>query len=92
MIHTHQEGEADAKRRAIEEVEAEKEALVQAKRRADTLAISKEAEAMKAKMQAAQAQVQYHRFPAFVQPAQGRSTHNGIEQYEYRYICMYRYI
>lgn len=51
-----QEGEADAKRRAIDEVEEEKEALVQAKKRADTLAISREAEAMKAKMQAVQAQ------------------------------------
>jgi len=51
-----QEGEADAKRRAIDEVEEEKEALVQAKKRADTLAISRDAEAMKAKMQAVQAQ------------------------------------
>jgi hypothetical protein len=49
------EGEAAAKRRAIEEVAEEKEALRKAKERADTLAVSKEAEAMKAKMEAAEA-------------------------------------
>jgi hypothetical protein len=49
------EGEESAKRRAIEEVEEEKEALRAAKKRADTLAITKEAEAMKAKMEAAEA-------------------------------------
>jgi len=50
-----QEGEESAKRRAIEEVEEEKQALRKAKEHADTLAITKEAEAMKAKMQAAEA-------------------------------------
>ena len=49
------EGEESAKRRAIEEVEEEKNALREAKKRADTLAITKEAEAMKAKMEAAEA-------------------------------------
>ena len=49
------EGEESAKRRAIEEVEEEKEALRAAKKRADTLAITREAEAMKAKMEAAEA-------------------------------------
>jgi hypothetical protein len=49
------QGEEDAKRRAIEEVEEEKEALRAAKKRADALAITKESEAMKAKMQAAEA-------------------------------------
>ena len=53
-----QEGEEAAKRRAIAEVEQEKEALREAKKRADTEAIQRESQAMQAKVEAAEARTQ----------------------------------
>ena len=51
-----EEGEAAAKRRAMDEEQVEKAALQEAKKRADTRAISMEAETLKAKMQTTEAQ------------------------------------
>lgn len=51
-----EEGEAAAKRRAMDEEQVEKSALQEAKKRADTRAISMEAETLKAKMQTTEAQ------------------------------------
>ena len=50
-----EEGEAAAKRRAMDEEQVEKAALQEAKKRADTRAISMEAETLKAKMQTTEA-------------------------------------